>query len=49
MELQTEANLTLYTRQARLWSMPTLLRDVAKAPLPWMEHLEVRALNIWFS
>ena len=25
MELQTEANLTLYTRQARLWSMPLLL------------------------
>ena len=49
MGLQTEANLTLYTRQARLWSMPALLRDVTKAPLPWMEHLEVRDLNLGLS
>ena len=47
MELRTEANLTLYTRQARLWSMPSLLRDMA--PLPWMEHLDVRDLNIWLG
>mmetsp|Transcript_39654 Transcript_39654/g.91068 ORF Transcript_39654/g.91068 Transcript_39654/m.91068 type:complete len:251 (+) Transcript_39654:63-815(+) len=45
--LKRDFNLTLYTRQASLWSMPRLLR--ALAPLDWMSTLHVRSLNIWLG
>lgn len=47
LSLRTDANLTLYSRQARLWSMSGLLEDLA--PLPWMSLLRVKDLNVWIG
>uniref|UniRef100_A0A7S0L256 JmjC domain-containing protein n=1 Tax=Coccolithus braarudii TaxID=221442 RepID=A0A7S0L256_9EUKA len=42
---QRDVNLTLYTRQAPLWTMPGLLSAVV--PHRWMTNLRVLDLNIW--
>ena len=47
LALKSDANLTLYTRQAGLWPLPSLVRDMA--PLPWMERLHVHDLNVWLG
>jgi len=40
-------NTTFYTRQAPLWSMPSLLATLT--PLPWMERLKVIDLTMWMG
>ena len=47
LRLQTDANLTLYSRQAPLWPMSGLLADLA--PLPWMGPLRLNDLNVWLG
>jgi len=47
LRLQTDANLTLYSRQAPLWPMSGLLADLA--PLPWMAPLRLNDLNVWLG
>ena len=47
LALRSDANLTLYTRQAGLWPLPSLVREMA--PLPWMERLHVHDLNVWLG
>ena len=47
LALKRDANRTLYSRQAPLWPMPGLLRDLA--PLPWMVNLRIQDLNFWLG
>ena len=47
LSLRTDANLTLYSRQAPLWPMSGLLRDLR--PLEWMEKLRLTDLNFWLG
>jgi len=48
LALRVDANLTIYSRQASLWPMAGLLRDLAP-PKPWMEVLRLNDLNFWLG
>jgi len=43
-----DANLTIYSRQAPLWPMAGLLRDL-DPPKPWMKLLRLNDLNFWLG
>ena len=47
LALRRDVNLTLYSRQAPLWSLPRLLADLR--PNPWMERLRLKSLNVWLG